>query len=972
MREIISKILKPHDPEKGAFRFETFMWFVGLSGCLFLYNNCSQQKFLFQYTQDAQRDLSTKDNSILIENGAKYTNRQDVQVQIFSSEGYEFYLTNDPTCATGGNWEQFVPSRAWKLAKSNQSVPVYAKFRRPGQAASECLSDSIIHDGIAPVPAYVKVPSAITNQALSPFQLSAQDNLSGVAFYECSEGQQSFDKCQTTLNKTVSSDGTKSFSFRATDEAGNVSSPAVYSWLFDSTPPEVTLNLKPATVSGSTSAQFAFSGNDNLSGVVKFECAFNTAAFSDCSSGTSQYSGLNETQHIFKVAAFDRAGNRSAEVSYSFKVDLTRPSVTITKTPPAFSNSKSGTFEFVGIDEGKPLTRFQCRIDGGAYSNCSSPYSSPALPDGSHKFGVITFDDAGNASEESTYSWMIDTVAPTIQFTQVPGAYSNSNNQSIRYDSQDSGSGIAQRICYFDSAVVSCDNQVIALTQIGEGAHFVTAMVKDKAGNSSVTIRSDFIIDTTAPTIQILTHPNAKTNFTTSPFTFEGKDSSGIQKYLCRVDGGTYADCTSPFSTVGLVHGSHDFYVVAVDKAGNSSISPAQYNWFIDTRAPDIFVVKKIAANYELGNSAVTNFYITDDSNFTYSCLLDAAAYDCKLNTDHSFNLSPGNHSFVISAQDEFGQISSTTLAWVVTNSFNKVTEGFSISPANRDLDVLFVIDNSGSMIEEQSQLKARINGFVSRIAKTNFKIGLTTTDPTSNGAGSDGNLVTVSAGNYIINAGDANAQETLGNAVMQGIKGSGDERAIRATYRALERSLTPGSPNSNLFRTNSSLSVIVISDENNCSTGCSTADAKDSGPNLIQTIKNRFGANKRFQFHSIIKIPGSTDCNTAAEFGTEYAQLSDLTGGIKGNICAADYSSILASIGDTVAGLTRSLDLKCNPVDSNNDGVVNSGDVQILQSINGMQAPLQIGFSVMNNRLTFSQDLPEGAQLSATFTCRK
>src|SRR5687767_351818 len=51
----------------------------------------------------------------------------------------------------------------------------------------------------------------------------------------------------------------------------------------------------------------------------------------------------------------------------------------------------------------------------------------------------------------------------------------------------------------------------------------------------------------------------------------------------------------------------------------------------------------------------------------------------------------------------------------------------------NKDVDILFVIDNSGSMAEEQALLSANFGAFISVLERedvgANYRIGVTTTD---------------------------------------------------------------------------------------------------------------------------------------------------------------------------------------------------------------------------------------------------
>ena len=58
--------------------------------------------------------------------------------------------------------------------------------------------------------------------------------------------------------------------------------------------------------------------------------------------------------------------------------------------------------------------------------------------------------------------------------------------------------------------------------------------------------------------------------------------------------------------------------------------------------------------------------------------------------------------------------------------------EGIQIE-VNKDVDILFVVDNSGSMGEEQANLSENFGRFVGVLeaddVKANYRLGITTTD---------------------------------------------------------------------------------------------------------------------------------------------------------------------------------------------------------------------------------------------------
>lgn len=303
---------------------------------------------------------------------------------------------------------------------------------------------------------------------------------------------------------------------------------------------------------------------------------------------------------------------------------------------------------------------------------------------------------------------------------------------------------------------------------------------------------------------------------------------------------------------------------------------------------------------------------------------------------------------------------------------YKEMSQSINVSTQN-EVDVLFVIDNSGSMSEEQQGMGNKINGFLSKIANLDWQIAITTTDGRSttpitgdtNRPWSDGQFRPFdsnSGSQYILRPSQvsaADAQTKLSAAIQMGVGGDGNERGINAVYRAIERAATP-SVNRDFFRPNAKLAVVLISDEDECSTGvanCAAGTGDKSTPqNLVSLVQNQLGANKGFTFNSIIKIPGDATCTTAASTGNTYKALSDLTGGVTASVCASDYTAPLNVIGNRVVQLVNSASLNCAPVDMDGDG---QPDIQVKLAGGGTHTG---GYQVSGNNVTFNTPLPEGS----------
>lgn len=95
--------------------------------------------------------------------------------------------------------------------------------------------------------------------------------------------------------------------------------------------------------------------------------------------------------------------------------DTTPPDTTITSGPSSSTSSTSASFAFTASEAG---STFECKLDAGSYSSCTSPKSYTGLASGAHTFSVRATDAATNVdATPATQSWTITTgytTAPTF------------------------------------------------------------------------------------------------------------------------------------------------------------------------------------------------------------------------------------------------------------------------------------------------------------------------------------------------------------------------------------------------------------------------------------------------------------------------------------------------------------------------------------------------------------------------------
>jgi hypothetical protein len=188
----------------------------------------------------------------------------------------------------------------------------------------------------------------------------------------------------------------------ATDTLGFDGNPTQYPWTIDTTNPIASITAKPTTPTGSTTASFSFTSNE---GGSTFLCARDSVTYVACAS-PKVYSGLPSGSHTFHVKAKDPAGNLSSATSYSWVIDTTPPTISITSGPSGYVQSTNATFAFSSADTS---ATFQCKLDGGSYASCTSPTGYSGLSPGQHTFYVYAIDNLGNQSSPAHKSWTVDT-----------------------------------------------------------------------------------------------------------------------------------------------------------------------------------------------------------------------------------------------------------------------------------------------------------------------------------------------------------------------------------------------------------------------------------------------------------------------------------------------------------------------------------------------------------------------------------
>jgi len=354
--------------------------------------------------------------------------------------------------------------------------------------------------------------------------------------------------------------------------------------------------------------------------------------------------------------------------------DTTPPETTITSYPKNPTNSTSATFEFTCDEEN---CTFECKLDNGAYSSCSSPKTYINLSEGLHIFYVRAKDSAGNTDPTpASYSWTIDITPPETTITSYPQNPTNSTSGTFEFICNEASCTFQ---CKIDNGSWESCSSPKTYTNLSDGSHTFEVRAIDSAGNIDKTPATySWTIDSIPPETTITSYPQNPTN--SSLATFEFTCDEGNCVFECKVDNGAYSSCSSPKTFTNLSEGLHIFYLRAKDSAGNTDPTPASYSWTIDITPPETTITSQPP---NPSNSTLSVFEFTcNEEPCTFECRLDNGGWVSCTSPKIYSGLSDGSHTFEVRAIDSAGNVASNPALYSWTVNLID-TWHWEVSPTN-------------------------------------------------------------------------------------------------------------------------------------------------------------------------------------------------------------------------------------------------------------------------------------------------
>lgn len=213
----------------------------------------------------------------------------------------------------------------------------------------------------------------------------------------------------------------------------------------------------------------------------------------------------------------------------------------------------------------------------------------------------------------------------------------------------------------------------------------------------------------------------------------------------------------------------------------------------------------------------------------------------------------------------------------------------------NNKVDILWIVDNSSSMLKHQQSLSAQVPDLVAKLNSLKMDYHMAVVTTSMGGTVPDGGKFMGTP--KFVTASTPDLVNTLKSRMIVGEAGSNNERGLESMAAALSTSYL-SNEGRGFFRDDALLVVIALSDEDDKSAVSSPANYYT---NFLDGIKRPWvDGSRSWIFNFIGVLPTSTNCKTFndySEAGLTFIDLVKTSGGVQESICNSNLSSSVANI---------------------------------------------------------------------------
>ena len=391
----------------------------------------------------------------------------------------------------------------------------------------------------------------------------------------------------------------------------------------------------------------------------------------------------DEADYTVKFAATDRAGNKSAERTVTFRVDRTKPELSFTGAADHGTSTKSVNMNYIVreafySDMNSCTLRIYKKVDGANevllktvdIKPTSANYSMSELfeEDGEYRFEMTAEDKCGNPATAS-FTFILDGKAPIITLAGVKNYDKTSedvilsitvdetffsSNKVVLKGTRIDIDGVKHDVKFSDFAANTGKISKFEQMFKEDGIYDITITSTDKAGNTA-TQKIHFTRDTTDPEIKdIDKYDGTKINSfkwaTTAEEMIRDLTVCDIKVYM---DGVEYDGLSS------LADGSHVLRVIATDELGHTT--DREVSFVLDTIAPNILIAGVEEGQYLKEPTQITVSVQIDEDTLT-RVTLDGREIEI-VDGVATFTVNQrGQYTIFVEAIDEAGNVATRQL----------------------------------------------------------------------------------------------------------------------------------------------------------------------------------------------------------------------------------------------------------------------------------------------------------------------
>ena len=212
------------------------------------------------------------------------------------------------------------------------------------------------------------------------------------------------------------------------------------------------------------------------------------------------------------------------------------------------------------------------------------------------------------------------------------------------------------------------------------------------------------------------------------------------------------------------------------------------------------------------------------------------------------------------------------------------------VQESNLEVDVLFVVDSSGSMEQAQLGLANNVTAYLltAQALGLDYQLGVVSMDVAGAGI--------LEGAPPIVTPSTVDGAGVIASTINLGVFGSATEQGLDTAYLTLSSPNTdPAGPNAGFLREGAGLRLVFLTDEPDQSTLLGSPGAYTA---FFQGLK----ANPAHVVASDIS-GGATGCTDPTHNGADpalgYNDVVAATGGVSASICGTDWSAVLATLAD-------------------------------------------------------------------------